>query len=114
MPLLLPYIDEIPSETRSGAVTIQFSWRGSSSLTSPKQDGVRQYILSWLADQKIVFQPCGPLSSSGRIEGESGEVYVDLAWNESDPKFRKLQNLLYKEDGKARVDGVQLNFYPYP
>lgn len=114
MPLLLPYIDDIPSESRSGAVTIQFNSHGSRPWTLTEQDGVRQYILSWLADQKIAFQPCGPLSSSGRIEGESGEVYVDLAWNESDPKFGRLQNLLYKQDGKARINGVELKFYPYP
>lgn len=114
MPLLIPYIDELTAANRRGAVTIQFDSPGKKLLVPPEQDAVRQYILSWLVDQEIEFQPCGPFSDSGRIEGYSGEVYVDLSWDEDDPKFKKLYDLLYNWKGRPRVDGIQLILYPYP
>lgn len=114
MPMLIPYVDEISAATKRASVTIQFNKPGGNAFIPPEEDGVRQYILSWLVDQGIEFQPCGLPSSSGRMEGYAGQVYVDVPCDEANLKFGKLRDLLHYPDGTPRVLGVRLVCYPYP
>ena len=69
-------------------------------------DDVRSELLAWLDHHGIAYQPCMGLEDEQLIESYLGDIYLDLAYDESDATYQVLKNHLEDEQGEMKIEGV--------
>jgi hypothetical protein len=72
-------------------------------------DKRRQELLDWLDANGIHWVKCGPFAEHGAVYwlGYLGDIYVDVPFNEADPKYCLLRDHIEKPDGSMRDENVR-------
>ena len=113
MPLLIKHIDKIAREKNRTVLFVSFeSPEDKTDLLfreapnhiygNYEDDANRQELITWLDANGIGWEPCGHVASETGWLSYSGNIYVDVPWDPSDPQFVKVQERLETPDGAPR------------
>lgn len=103
MPQLLQHIDAIAREKNRDVLFLHFE---NFEQDDQGDDPIRSIVLAWLEDHDIAYQPCMGLEQEGFIDTYSGDIYIDLPLDETDPTYQKLSEYLEDDEGNMMLDGV--------
>lgn len=103
MPHLIQHIDQIAREKGRDVLFIHFEHYEEAEDTD---NPIRSIVLDWLEDHEIGYEPCMGLAEEGYTDVYCGDIYVDLAFDEFDPKYQELSEYLEDDQGNMRLDGV--------
>lgn len=103
MPQLLQHIDAIAREKNRDVLFVHFE---NFEQDDQGDDPIRSIVLAWLEDHDIAYQPCMGLEQEGFIDTYSGDIYIDLPLDETDPTYQKLSEYLEDDEGNMMLDGV--------
>ena len=116
MPVLIKHIDQIARIKNRTVLFVGFEQEeGSSLLAAPnhtnhnwKTDKNRIELIDWLNDNGIEWTMCGHFASESGWMSYQGNIYVDVPWDESDPKFVMFQQRLENSDGSPKNPLVKI------
>lgn len=100
---LLQHIDAIAREKNRDVLFIHFE---NFEDNDQGDDPIRSIVLAWLEDHEIAYKPCMGLEQEGFIDTYSGDIYIDLPFDETDPTYQKLSEYLEDDEGNMMLDGV--------
>ena len=104
MPKLLKHIDAIAREKNRDVLFLHFE---NYQEYDDGDDPIRSIVLDWLEDHDIVYEPCMGLEHDEFvIDTYAGDVYIDLAMDENDQRYRELSEYLEDDEGNMMLDGV--------
>lgn len=103
MPQLLQHIDAIAREKNRDVLFVHFE---NFEQDDQGDDPIRSIVLAWLEDHDIAYQPCMGLEQEGFVDTYSGDIYIDLPFDETDPTYQKLSEYLEDDEGNMMLDGV--------
>lgn len=118
MPQLIDFIDKIARDKQRGVLFLMFSAAPCTKPTEyePADDyeahGSRQAILQWCRGNGIRVVPCGGVASENFMEGYSGQLYLDVPYDEQDPVYQALDAYLCHPDGTSRFPDVMFCYLP--
>jgi hypothetical protein len=69
----------------------------------------RAQILAWLMQQSIEGTFCGYLASARSMQSYSGEVSIDVPFDEQDPRYRQVERYVEYPDGTMRFDHTKFH-----
>jgi len=111
MPLLIKHIDQIAREKNRSVVFVSFEGAENISLNMPapnhfyarfEDDPNRKELIKWLNENSITWEPCAHFASEGGWSSYSGNIYIDVPWDETDEQFLKVQKCLENADGTMK------------
>lgn len=110
MPSLIKYIDKFAREKQCDVLMLRFetsageaSYFGDYNKRFP-----RTQIISWLESNGIGWEACALQGDMGY----SGNIYIDLPFDTSDPVYLRLVGHLENPDGTMKIKGVQFGYLP--
>lgn len=114
MPRLIEPIDAIARAKKRDVFYIQFHPLDYYDvMTGGKYDYLadlkRKQVLDWLDENKIPWLECGPMAEQGEwlFCGYVGDIYLDVPYDESDPRYCKLSDYLENSDGSMKDANVR-------
>ena len=116
---LLRHIDAIAREKQRDVLSISFhplnwgdfedsSWKGYDH----RQDLRRTEVLAWLDEHDISWEECGPVASETCIRCYLGEIYLDILFDEADPRYQLVRDYLENPEGTMRNEQVRFFYLP--
>jgi hypothetical protein len=115
MPVIIEHIDAIARQKQRGVLYIDFRpTTDDEELFSYdyEDDERRQALLDWLDQQGIAWCRCVEVASEDGFEDYAGQIYIDLALDESNPTYCLLRDHLECPDGSMRDSNM--TFYHLP
>lgn len=114
MPRLIEHIDAIARRKQRPILYLEFhpQHHAASRHYRYQQDQTRELVLACLDEPGIGWQECGPFADPHRMPGYAGQIHLDIACDETLPKYRELRDYLEFADGTSRLPGVR--FYVLP
>ena len=120
MPMLIKHIDAIAREKQRGVLFVAFlpeneegEAKEDFSIFPPSIDWEnlqsRKQLIAWLDESEISWLPCGEVANPNSMISYQGQLYIDVPFDTSIPKYQKLASYLENPDGSMRHPGV--NFY---
>jgi len=117
MPRVLEHIDKVARDKQRDVLFVVF---GESKTKSNvdffrydyDNDPKRIKFISWLEENSIPYQECGPIASENGWESYRGQLYIDVPMDEDDERYLKLNNYLEHPDGKRKIDSI--GYYHLP
>lgn len=103
MPQLIQHIDAIAREKNRDVLFLHFE---NFIEDQDLDDNVRDSILAWLDHHGIAYSPCMGLEDDSLVDSYLGDIYIDLAYDETDSTYQVLKNHLEDEEGNMKVEGV--------
>lgn len=103
MPKLIQPIDRIAREKNRDVLFLHFE---NFIEDQELEDNVRQEVLAWLDHHGISYAPCMGLEDADVIDSYLGDVYIDLAFDETDDTYQLLKNHLEDEHGEMKIEGI--------
>lgn len=114
MPGQIEHIDAIARRKGRAVLYLEFhplpyrEWRGYRY----EEDAARAAVLAWLDAQGLPWTACGPFADPCVMAPYLGQVYLDVAYDESLPAYRVLRDYLEHPDGTMRHEGVRFFVMP--
>lgn len=114
MPALIEHIDAIARRKERAVLYLEFhpqpfrEWRDYQY----EDDSMRATVLAWLDATGVPWTRCGPFADPRVMAPYLGQVYLDVAYDEALPEYRRLRDYLEHPDGTMRHAGVR--FYVMP
>lgn len=128
MPHIIEYIDAIARRKQRGVLWVQFGPNAETIIAKatgvkkeaswpPERydyhaDPKRQAFLAWLEEQQINWQPCGPVANENGFGSYQGGVYIDIPFDESDERYRRVRDRLENPDGTMRDGRIVFLYWP--
>ncbi len=111
MPQLIPFIDAIARANGRDALCIIFLLDDTIEKDWEILP-VRKQIIQWLDANSIDWQPCGRMASTDCIGPYSGEIYVDVPFDEHHPVYKVLRDYLERPDGTMVFERAVVCYCP--
>jgi len=119
MPRLIKHIDKIAREKNRTVLFVSFEPPEDTTdrlfneapnhfYGNYEDDANRQELISWLDFNGIGWESCGHVASETGWLSYSGNIYVDVPWDETNPLFAKFQAKLETPDGTPRNPLVKI------
>jgi hypothetical protein len=119
MPIRIEHIDKIARVKNRTVLFVSFEpeVKDESILSWPvpnhshhgfESDVNRIELIKWLDGNEIPWQMCGHIASENGWTSYAGNIYVDVPWDESDPKFVIFQQRLENNDGMPKNPLVKI------
>lgn len=114
MPELIKHVDAIARSRACDVLYLEFHPldHGLRRAYQYQQDEVRRKLLAWFDAHGYGWQRCGPIANASTLSSYRGEVCLDIAFDETLPKYTELRDHLEFPDGNMRIPGVR--FYHLP
>lgn len=107
MPTLIEHIDAIARKLKRDVLYLEFPKAQRPRHADYRSLDSRQRIIQWLDSQGIGWRECAQFASETVIRSYAGEIFIDVAFDEADGRYRKLQAFLEYPDGTIRFDDVR-------
>jgi len=111
MPQLIEHIDAIARKKMRGVLFVVFhaadNPNGRNTLLDSfdwERAPVRKSLCRWLTEQRIPWCECGEVANERCMRSYQGQVFVDVPFDEMDPKFRQVREYLEHPDGSMRFE----------
>ncbi|AMO56234.1 hypothetical protein [Endozoicomonas montiporae] len=72
----------------------------------------RETVIKWLDDQKVPYAPCMGIASENCLEPYTGNLYLDVPFDEGDESYKKLAEFFEHPDGSMKFDDVVFVYCP--
>lgn len=113
MPRLLEHIDRIARKKKRAVVfvSVEPSCSQEKQSISPapyhhysdyENDINRQALIDWLDAHGLVWEPCGHFASESGHIAYSGNIYIDVPWDDNDTQYIKVRTHLENSDGTMK------------
>lgn len=114
MPALIEHIDAIARRKQRTVLYLEFHPKARLAMRQWRyqQDQTRDSVLAWLDEHGIGWQECGPFADLHCMQAYAGQIFLDIAYDESLPEYRELRDYLEFPDGTSRLPGVRFYFLP--
>lgn len=103
MPQLLQHIDAIAREKNRDVLFVHFE---NYKQHAQDPDAIRQNFMGWLEQHNIGFKACFGIEQNETLETYSGDLYIDVPFDISNPDFQVLSEYLEDEQGNMKIDGI--------
>ena len=105
MPQLLKHIDAIAREKDRDVLFVHFeNYEHENADAEPYH--LRQNLIEWLEQRQINFVPCMGIEQPGVIESYSGDLYIDVPFDEAHPIYQMVSEHLEDAEGEMKIPGV--------
>ena len=111
MPQLIKHIDKIAREKGRTVLYVTFDMTGKTTY-NPDKWPERQALMQWLDEHDIAYHSCGNVAHEAVMESYEGQLYIDVPFDESDPKYIELRDHLEFEDGTLKIPGINFMYLP--
>jgi hypothetical protein len=111
MPYEIEHIDAIARAKKRDVLYIDFH-KNIRDQVNWKSLPLRQQIIDWFDANAIEWRPCAHAGSTQIMMSYKGQIYIDLAFNETDPRYQKVCAYLENPDGTMAFDGATFRYYP--
>ena len=111
MPYLIKHIDQIAREKNRDVLFIVFD-RDVFDDGNHDEWPARKDVISWFESHNIKIQPCGNIASEHGFDSYSGQLYIDVPFDESNPEYTKARDYLENPDGSMRTPGITFCYLP--
>jgi hypothetical protein len=114
MPGLIEHVDAIARRAGRDVLYLEFhpqpyrEWRAYRH----DDDAARTRVLAWLDAHGVHWQACGPFADPAVMAPWLGQVWLDVAYDESLADYRRLRDYLELPDGSMRHAGVRFCVMP--
>lgn len=105
MPQLLKHIDAIAREKDRDVLFVHFENYEHENVDAESYH-LRQNLMEWLEQRQINFAPCMGIEQLGVIESYSGDLYIDVPFDEANPIYQMVSEHLEDADGEMKIPGV--------
>ncbi|KGT48513.1 MULTISPECIES: hypothetical protein [Acinetobacter] len=105
MPQLLQHIDAIAREKGRDVLFVHFENYEHNNAEAESYH-LRQNLMEWLQQKQITFTPCMGIEQPGVIESYSGDLYIDVPFDEVDSTYQILSDHLEDTEGEMKIPGV--------
>ena len=114
MPGLAAHIDAIARREQRSVLYLEFhpNDKDTSRRYRYLDDPARKQVLAWLDEHGIGWESCGPFADIQIMPSYAGQVYLDVPYDETLPKYRELRDYLEFPNGSARLPGVRFYLLP--
>ncbi|MFA5461165.1 MAG: hypothetical protein WC274_03695 [Sulfurimonas sp.] len=111
MPMILEHIDKIARDKKRDVLYIEFAL-GDMSSFKYKKFQKRNELLVWLNDNDIPYKMCGPIASEYGWSAYRGQLYIDLPMDETNEKYKLIDNHLTTEEDNFKIEGIEFYYLP--
>ena len=105
MPQLLKHIDAIAREKDRDVLFVHFENYEHENADAESYH-LRQNLMEWLEQRQINFAPCMGIEQPGVIESYSGDLYIDVPFDEANPIYQMVSEHLEDAEGEMKIPGV--------
>ncbi len=70
------------------------------------EDNSRETLMAWLTHHGISYAPCMGIEDEHLVSSYLGDLYIDLAFDESDATYQLLRDHLEDEEGNMKIEDV--------
>ena len=112
--ILIKHIDAIAREQARDVLYLEFHLDQGVARSHYRfeDDVARDTLLDWLDAEGIAWQACACFADETRMESYRGQVWLDVAYDESAPHYRTLINALEHPDGSMKHSWVRFMVMP--
>ncbi|UEM07119.1 hypothetical protein JL101_029415 (plasmid) [Skermanella rosea] len=114
MPQIIQHIDRIARQKQRDVLMIVFGIDDNinEEFIDYYETDIWSSITAWLDEQKFLWVPCAGFALENSMDSCSGQIYVDIPYDEQNADYRKLKEYFEKPDGTMRMLGVSLRYLP--
>ena len=105
MPQLLKHIDAIAREKDRDVLFVHFENYEHENADAESYH-LRQNLMEWLKQRQINFAPCMGIEQPGVIESYSGDLYIDVPFDEAHPIYQMVSEHLEDAEEEMKIPGV--------
>ncbi|MFQ1043029.1 hypothetical protein [Acinetobacter sp. NIOH-H-8] len=105
MPQLLKHIDAIAREKDRDVLFVHFENYDHENADAESYH-LRQNLMEWLKQRQINFAPCMGIEQPGVIESYSGDLYIDVPFDEAHPIYQMVSEHLEDAEEEMKIPGV--------
>lgn len=105
MPQLIEHIDAIARKKQRGVLLIKFHPEDMGIAMyeyDHRKDRRRKKVLAWLNKNSIPWVECGPIANENFMINYLGDIYLDIPYDEDDPRYKLVCEYLENPDGTMR------------
>lgn len=107
MPQLIEHIDAIARKLQRDVLYLEFMKAQRPRRADYRGLDSRLRIVQWLDSEGIRWRECGQVASGTVVRSYSGEIFIDVPFDETDSQYRTVQAFLEYPDGAMRFDDVR-------
>ena len=111
MPQIVKHIDKIAREKQRDVLFIDFDREIYPSYDYENYEE-RNKLITWLEENDIPYQLCGPIASELGWESYRGQFFIDIPIDENNKKYKLLCKHLENPDGSMKIPGVNFWYLP--
>ena len=114
MPQIIDPIDLIARKKGRDVLLVEFrNSKGQLSEFGWQRSAARRDLIAWLDEKGIGWSPCYRIWNDGLIETPyTGEIYLDVPYELTDPRYQQLQQHLENPDETPRIPGIGFAVLP--
>ncbi|HCL58867.1 MAG TPA: hypothetical protein DHW80_03635 [Acinetobacter sp.] len=105
MPQHMQHIDAIAREKDRDVLFVHFENYEHENADADSYH-LRQNLIEWLKQRQINFAPCMGIEQPGVIESYSGDLYIDVPFDEAHPIYQMVSEHLEDAEGEMKIPGV--------
>ncbi|WP_312087514.1 hypothetical protein [Acinetobacter variabilis] len=105
MPQLLKHIDAIAREKDRDVLFVHFENYEHENADAESYH-LRQNLMEWLKQRQINFALCMGIEQPGVIESYSGDLYIDVPFDEAHPIYQMVSEHLEDAEEEMKIPGV--------
>ena len=105
MPQHMQHIDAIAREKDRDVLFVHFENYEHENVDAESYH-LRQNLMEWLEQRQIAFAPCMGIEQPGVIESYSGDLYIDVPFDEAHSIYQMVSEHLEDAEGEMRIPGV--------
>ena len=110
MPTAIDSIDHIARKLGRDVVFIAFDTQEVETRYDYHNDPKREQLLHWLDAQGIGWQKADDIASEYGFRAYKGSIYVDVPFDEQNPKYQQVKECLENAEGEMLDPGITLYF----
>lgn len=107
MPQFIEHIDAIARQLKRDVLYLEFLKARRPRRADYRSLDSRLCILQWLDSEGIGWRECAQVASETVMRSYAGEIFIDVPFDETDSRYRKVQAFLEHPDGTIRFDDVR-------
>jgi len=110
MPTAIDSIDHIARKLGRDVVFIAFDTQEGETRYDYRNDPKREQLLHWLDAHDIAWKKADFFASEYGFRAYKGSIYVDVPFDEQNPKYQQVKERLENAEGEMLDPGITLCF----
>ncbi len=118
MPMIIEHIDAIARKKQRDVLYVTFHSKKPDDEESWDEqhdwenDPMRETVCHWLTEHQIDWKPCAYVADENCIAPYHGQIYLDVPYDDHDPRYVQVRDYLENQDGTMRFETVSFWYLP--